>query len=220
MLTCQQVTELVTDYLDGRLSFGERMGFQMHLGLCGHCRAYLRQMKTTVRALGALPADPIPAPMRDELLARFRRMRPRESAAPVRWAEKALAAVEAALGARRGRWVAGLVLAASVLLILLLGDHAGPLGHGRDCLLTELFAGAVPLALLVALAWRAPGCLSPWSFAAAASLGAFAGYGALLATCPLALGAPHGLVFHVGGILLAGGMGAAASQMLAVRCAR
>ena len=71
-LTCKEVTEAITDYLEGRLSFGEWVRFQMHLGLCFGCRRYLRQMKLTIRTLGALPAEPIPPAIRDELIQRFR----------------------------------------------------------------------------------------------------------------------------------------------------
>jgi len=72
MAYCRTLTELVTDYLEGRLSTGERLRFQLHLGLCRHCRAYLKQMKLTVRKLGQLPAEPMPAEVKAELLARFR----------------------------------------------------------------------------------------------------------------------------------------------------
>ena len=72
MLTCQELVELVTDHLEGRLSLPDALRFQLHLGICRHCRAYLRQMKGTVRALHALPPESLPAPMRDELLSRFR----------------------------------------------------------------------------------------------------------------------------------------------------
>lgn len=71
MLTCKELTELVTEYLEGRMPFGSRVRFQLHVGMCRHCRAYLSQMKTTVQAVGALPNDPIPLDVRDELLDRF-----------------------------------------------------------------------------------------------------------------------------------------------------
>lgn len=72
MLTCREVTELVTDYLEGRQSFVERLRFNLHLGMCRHCRAYLHQMKQTIRTLGRLPSEPIPPDVRDLLLERFR----------------------------------------------------------------------------------------------------------------------------------------------------
>ncbi len=62
----------MTDYLEGRMSLGDRMRFHMHVGMCKHCRAYLRQMKATVAVLGQLPDQaPMPEDVRDELRRRF-----------------------------------------------------------------------------------------------------------------------------------------------------
>lgn len=72
MITCRELTELVTDYLEGRLSIGQRLRFEMHIGLCSHCRAYLRQMKQTIGSLGSLREDDIPGEVSQRLLARFR----------------------------------------------------------------------------------------------------------------------------------------------------
>jgi len=71
MLSCKELTEIVTDYLEGRMSLMDRLLFQLHVGMCRHCRAYLRQMKLTIRTLGKLPAEPIPPGAREELLRRF-----------------------------------------------------------------------------------------------------------------------------------------------------
>lgn len=76
MLTCQELTELVTEYLDGRMPFARRMQFQLHLGMCRHCRAYLEQMKATVRTLGKLPAESMPDDVKAELLRRLAAMPP------------------------------------------------------------------------------------------------------------------------------------------------
>jgi anti-sigma factor RsiW len=72
MLNCQQITELVTDYVEGRLPFGDRMRFRMHVGMCKHCREYLRQMRLTIATVGHLPDEPMPDAVRDEMLKRFR----------------------------------------------------------------------------------------------------------------------------------------------------
>lgn len=72
MLTCKELTELITDYLEGRQSFLERVRFELHLGMCRHCRAYLRQMKETIDTLGALPEETIPPEVSSQLLDRFR----------------------------------------------------------------------------------------------------------------------------------------------------
>ncbi len=71
-LTCKEVTEAVTEYLEGTFTFWEWVRFQMHLGMCVGCRNYLRQMKQTIRTLGKLPSEPIPPDVREELLRRFR----------------------------------------------------------------------------------------------------------------------------------------------------
>ncbi len=72
MLTCQELTGLVTDYLEHRVSFADRLRFNLHVGMCRHCRAYLHQMKHTIRILGALQGQEIPGEVRAELLERFR----------------------------------------------------------------------------------------------------------------------------------------------------
>ena len=47
-LVCQQVVELVTDYLEGVLSRRDRKRFDRHLRACPNCTAYLEQMRTTI----------------------------------------------------------------------------------------------------------------------------------------------------------------------------
>ena len=72
MLTCRELTELVTDYLEGQLPLRQRLAFHMHIGMCSHCRRYLKQMRLTVDAMGKLPAVELPQDVSDELLERFR----------------------------------------------------------------------------------------------------------------------------------------------------
>jgi predicted anti-sigma-YlaC factor YlaD len=74
MLTCQQVTEIVTDYLEGEMPFWQRVQFQLHIGMCRHCREYLRQMKATIETMGRLPDEPIPDDVKDELRSRLRNL--------------------------------------------------------------------------------------------------------------------------------------------------
>lgn len=71
-MSCQELVELVTDYLEGRLSPEEHARFERHLDICDGCREYLEQMRRTVAALGRLPEERLSAGMRDELLAAFR----------------------------------------------------------------------------------------------------------------------------------------------------
>lgn len=74
MLTCQQLTEIVTDYLEGEMPFWQRVQFQLHIGMCRHCRAYLRQMKATIETVGRLPDEPMPEDVKDELRSRLRNL--------------------------------------------------------------------------------------------------------------------------------------------------
>jgi anti-sigma factor RsiW len=70
-MTCRQLVELVSDYLEGRLEPPTRERFEAHLGVCPDCREYVDQMRDTVRALGGLPEDALSAATRDELLRAF-----------------------------------------------------------------------------------------------------------------------------------------------------
>ena len=54
---CQQVVELVSDYLEGSLSRSDRRRFEAHLRKCPNCTNYLEQMRATIRATGALHPD-------------------------------------------------------------------------------------------------------------------------------------------------------------------
>jgi anti-sigma factor RsiW len=71
-LTCQELVELVTDYLDGALAPAERARFEAHVSGCEGCAAYLEQMRSTLALLGALPADALSPQAHGELLAAFR----------------------------------------------------------------------------------------------------------------------------------------------------
>jgi anti-sigma factor RsiW len=74
-LSCQEVVELVTDYLEGAMSRSDRRRFERHLRSCPNCSAYLRQMRATIRATGSLSADDLPPVARDELTSLFRHWR-------------------------------------------------------------------------------------------------------------------------------------------------
>jgi anti-sigma factor RsiW len=48
-MTCQELVELATDYLDGAMSAGDRARFEEHLAICPGCQTYLDQMRQTMR---------------------------------------------------------------------------------------------------------------------------------------------------------------------------
>jgi anti-sigma factor RsiW len=74
-LVCQEVVELVTDYLEGALSRAERRRFEAHLADCPHCTEYLAQMRATIRLTGRLEADDLTEEMRADLGELYRRWR-------------------------------------------------------------------------------------------------------------------------------------------------
>ena len=71
-LTCKELVELVTDYLEGALSPADQRRFDEHLAGCPYCRIYLEQMRQTVRLLGKLPEEAISPGALEALLARLR----------------------------------------------------------------------------------------------------------------------------------------------------
>lgn len=78
-LTCKQLVELVTDYLEGALLPEERARFDAHLAGCRGCRAYLEQMRRTIRLLGTLPEESLSDDARERLLRAFRGWRQQRS---------------------------------------------------------------------------------------------------------------------------------------------
>ncbi|HEY3081141.1 MAG TPA: zf-HC2 domain-containing protein [Chloroflexota bacterium] len=71
-LTCQELVELITEYLEGTLPPRERARFEAHLEGCSACRGYLDQMRRTIRTLGRLREEDLPTPAAAELLGIFR----------------------------------------------------------------------------------------------------------------------------------------------------
>ena len=71
-LSCRELVELVSDYLEGALTRTEHSRFEAHIGGCDHCAAYLRQMRETLVLLGTLPADALSREAEEELRAAFR----------------------------------------------------------------------------------------------------------------------------------------------------
>ncbi len=71
-LACQEFVELVTEYLEGTLPPAERARFEQHLTACDGCTTYLEQMRQTIRLMGTLTEELIPAEGKEKLLLAFR----------------------------------------------------------------------------------------------------------------------------------------------------
>jgi anti-sigma factor RsiW len=69
--SCQELVELVTDYLEGALSPGDLRRFEEHIALCDACTEYLRQLRETIRLVGAITPDDLTPEAERELLAVF-----------------------------------------------------------------------------------------------------------------------------------------------------
>lgn len=71
-LSCADLVELVTDYLEGRLPAAERARFEAHLGACPGCVAHLEQARAAVALAGRLEERDLSPAARDALVAAFR----------------------------------------------------------------------------------------------------------------------------------------------------
>jgi anti-sigma factor RsiW len=74
VVACRDFVELVTEHLEDTLPAELEQAISEHLALCEPCVEYLAQMRSTVRLLGTLPAESLPAVVRDELLDVFGRL--------------------------------------------------------------------------------------------------------------------------------------------------
>ena len=71
-LTCREMVELVTDYLEEVLSPEDRERFDRHLIGCDGCSNYLEQMRETIRLTGMLTEEQVPIAQRERLRQAFR----------------------------------------------------------------------------------------------------------------------------------------------------
>ena len=74
-LTCRELVELVTDYLEGRLSRADRARFDAHIADCGNCSEYVKQFEQTIALTGTLREDDVDPAARDALLTQFAQWR-------------------------------------------------------------------------------------------------------------------------------------------------
>ena len=72
-LSCRDIVELVTDYIEDALPAEERRRFEHHLTYCPGCVTYVDQMRETIRVTGQLPREePLAPALRERLLSQFR----------------------------------------------------------------------------------------------------------------------------------------------------
>jgi anti-sigma factor RsiW len=71
-MSCQELVELVTEYLEGTLPVEDRARFEDHLKQCPYCVTYLDQMRTTIATLGRLTDEQLSGEARLALMSAFR----------------------------------------------------------------------------------------------------------------------------------------------------
>lgn len=55
MLKCREVSEQMSDYIDGETTLARRAGLAFHLLMCGHCRRFFRQLRLVSESVKEQP---------------------------------------------------------------------------------------------------------------------------------------------------------------------
>jgi anti-sigma factor (TIGR02949 family) len=71
-LSCRELTEIITDYLEGAMTAAQRKRFDDHVAECKGCAHYLQQMRHTIAITGRLTEEQVPEEAKERLLAAFR----------------------------------------------------------------------------------------------------------------------------------------------------
>jgi anti-sigma factor RsiW len=71
-MACQELVEVITDYLEGTLLDPDRQRFEAHLLSCPACYEYLEQMRALIRLSRELTARSLDTATVDSLLYAFR----------------------------------------------------------------------------------------------------------------------------------------------------
>ncbi len=74
-IVCQQAVELVTDYLEAKLSRRERRRFEAHVRLCPNCSAYVEQIRMTIALVHTIDPEELSPAARADLIDLYRRWR-------------------------------------------------------------------------------------------------------------------------------------------------
>ncbi len=71
-MSCKELVELVTDYLDEALPASERDRFEAHMSNCVGCTDYLEQIRLTLRVSRKIEEESLDTEVREGLLEAFR----------------------------------------------------------------------------------------------------------------------------------------------------
>jgi len=76
-MACNELVEVVTEYLEGTLAEEDRQRLEAHLEECPYCVDYVEQFRETIAATGEMTLESIAPERRAELLESFRGWRDR-----------------------------------------------------------------------------------------------------------------------------------------------
>ncbi|MEP6894730.1 MAG: zf-HC2 domain-containing protein [Chloroflexota bacterium] len=71
-MTCKELVELVTEYIEGTLPDDVRVRVENHLLTCNGCTNYVEQMRQTIRLTGQIREENLSPEQKDDLLKLFR----------------------------------------------------------------------------------------------------------------------------------------------------
>ena len=74
-MTCQQLAELLIDYVADELPAAQAEQIRLHLALCSHCVCYIETYELTIKMTRQLPAAPLPEELAKRLRAALEEIR-------------------------------------------------------------------------------------------------------------------------------------------------
>lgn len=78
MLTCREVSEVASDYLDGQLGWVNRLRVRAHLAMCRRCRDFVAQLADVIVLLQNSFDAPVPVDVEERLIQSLRTVRRRQ----------------------------------------------------------------------------------------------------------------------------------------------
>jgi hypothetical protein len=75
--TCRQISDLVFDYLNEKLTPATKRDFEQHLSICPDCISFLNTYKKTVAVTSSVKVEQLPPKVRENILAFLRKRIPR-----------------------------------------------------------------------------------------------------------------------------------------------
>jgi predicted anti-sigma-YlaC factor YlaD len=74
-LSCREMAEFISDYIDGDLREDLRSLIESHRGDCPPCEAFIRTLARTVDVVRAQPREPLPPALKRALVQSLREAR-------------------------------------------------------------------------------------------------------------------------------------------------